>query len=506
MRAGGGGVACLYQVVADPGRGRTQGFQPGGGVAVDTAAPVGGDIGRERVTDQAVPELVVRTGVGDDAGVQGGVEVGEGVVIRQVGERDELVGVEGRAQHGHPLQDVPSLRAEGGQRDRVRGLLPRRGGPGPAGQLDDRERRSGRQLHDAGHRVGAGVGLMTAGQLLGVRGCEGAELVDDGAGAGGQAGPELLEGVGQRRRPVPDQQRHALAGGAAGQVVGEAQAGLIGFVEVVEHENGAAVGGGEAQQLGDGHEEPLVPAFAAPVQVRTGQGPLDLGPVVVVEPVEQDRMAPAEIGDGLQDRRIGPGAFDGGGHAPPRSPPSRLGFASGPSQQRGLAGAGGPRQQQGAPALAVADLSQERVDQGALAVPSEQVVLDRGRGLGHSGLEEAVAQSDGLLAGRHAQLADQGPVQPFELAQRPVPVPPRRQGPHQLQMGLFVGPVELHQVVPAVKSPQQVGAQLADPLSGTARPLLVEVLGQQVASAAVGRGVEQRLVSVAQGLLRGDLE
>ncbi len=171
---------------------------------------------------------------------------------------------------------------------------------------------------------------MAAGQLLGLRGCERAELVDDGAGAGGEAGTELLERVGERRRPVADQQRDALGGGAAGQVVDEAQAGLIGFVKVVEHEHGAAVGGGEPQQLGDGHEEPLVSALAAPVQVGTGQGPLDLGPVVVVEPVEQGGMAPAEIGDGLQDRRIGPGAFDGGGHAVAGSPPSRLGRRLGP--------------------------------------------------------------------------------------------------------------------------------------------------------------------------------
>ncbi len=152
VRAGGGGVAGLDQVVADAGRGRTQGFQPGGGVAVDTAAPVGGDIGRQGVTDQAVPELVVGAGVGDDAGVQGGVEMGEGVVVGQVGERDELVGVEGRAEHGHPLQDVPSLGAEGGERDRVGGLLPGRGGPGPAGQLDDRERRSARPAPRCGPR------------------------------------------------------------------------------------------------------------------------------------------------------------------------------------------------------------------------------------------------------------------------------------------------------------------------------------------------------------------
>ena len=288
--------------------------------------------------------------------------------------------------------------------------------------------------------------------------------------------------------------------------MGEAQAGLIGFVEVVEHQHGTAVGGGQPQQLGDGHEEPLVSAFAAPVQVSAGQGPLDLGPVVVVEPVEQGGMAPAEIGDGLQDRRVGPGAFDSGGHPAACSPPPRLGFASGPSQQRRLAYAGGTGQQQRASALAVTDRPEKGVDQRALVVPADQVVLDSGRGLGRPGVQEGVAQSDRLLARRHTQLASQGPVEPLELAKRPVPVAPRRQGAHELQMGLFVGPIELHEVVPAAKSPQQVGAQLADPLSRAGRPLLVEILGQQVASAAVGRGLEQRLVSGPEGLVRGGLE
>ena len=112
---------------------------------------------------------------------------------------------------------------------------------------------------------------MAAGQLLGLRRCERAELAGDGPSAGGEAGAELLEPVGERHRPVPDQQRDALGDGAAGEVVGEAQAGLIGFVKVVEHEHGAAVGCGQPQQLGDGYEEPLVPALAAPVRVRAGQ-------------------------------------------------------------------------------------------------------------------------------------------------------------------------------------------------------------------------------------------
>ena len=73
-------------------------------------------------------------------------------------------------------------------------------------------------------------------------------------------------------------------------------------------------------------------------------------------------------------------------------------------------------------------------------------------------------------------------------------------------MGLLVGPIELHEFVPAAKSPQHVGAQLTDPLSRTLGPLLVKVLGQQVAVPAVRGGLEQRLVSGPEGLVRGGLE
>jgi hypothetical protein len=91
----------------------------GGGVAVDAPAPVGGHVGGEGVADQAVPELVVGAGVFDHPGVERGVEMGEGLVIGQVGERHELVGVEGRAEDRDPLQDVTGLGAEGGEGDGV---------------------------------------------------------------------------------------------------------------------------------------------------------------------------------------------------------------------------------------------------------------------------------------------------------------------------------------------------------------------------------------------------
>ena len=236
----------------------------------------------------------------------------------------------------------------------------------------------------------------------------------------------------------------------------EAQAGFIGFVEVVEDQHGAAVGGGQAHQLGDGHEKPLVSAFAAPVQVRAGQGPLDLSPVFVIEPVEQSGMAPAEIGDGLQNRRVRPGAFDSRGHAPAGPPAPRLRFASSPSQQRRLAYACAPGQKQRPSPLAVTYRREKGVDQRALLVSSDQVILDGGRGLGGPGVQEGVTQRHRFLAGRHTQLAGQGSIQPLELAQRPVSVAPRCQGAHELEMGLFVGAFKPHQVVPTAQSPQRI--------------------------------------------------
>ena len=129
MWGGRSGVAGFDQVVAHSCRRRAQRLEMHSSVAVDAAAPMGRHIGGQGVTDQAVPELVVRSRVLDDAGVKSGIEMGEGVVIGQAGERHELLGIESRAEHGDPLQDLSGSGAEGGESDRVSGLLPRRGAP-----------------------------------------------------------------------------------------------------------------------------------------------------------------------------------------------------------------------------------------------------------------------------------------------------------------------------------------------------------------------------------------
>jgi hypothetical protein len=71
---------------------------------------------------------------------------------------------------------------------------------------------------------------VAAGELFGLLGVEWGQFVGDGRASGGEAGVELLEAVSKRSGSVPDDQRHPLAGGATGQVVGETQRGLIGLV------------------------------------------------------------------------------------------------------------------------------------------------------------------------------------------------------------------------------------------------------------------------------------
>jgi hypothetical protein len=83
--------------MADPHRRRAQLDQAAGGVAVDLAAPVLGNVAGERLPDEAVPEPVARARGLDDPRGQGVVEMAESLRLGQPGQRDELIRVERRA-------------------------------------------------------------------------------------------------------------------------------------------------------------------------------------------------------------------------------------------------------------------------------------------------------------------------------------------------------------------------------------------------------------------------
>ena len=90
-----------------------------------------------------------------------------------------------------------------------------------------------------------------------------------------------------------DDDHDPLADRGAGQVVQQAQAGLVGVVGVVDDEHCAAAGGREPQQFGGADEQPLVAALAGPLRGGAAQRPLDLDAVLVGQAVEQGRVPPA---------------------------------------------------------------------------------------------------------------------------------------------------------------------------------------------------------------------
>ena len=102
------------------------------------------------------------------------------------------------------------------------------------------------------------------------------------------------------------------------------------------------VADGEADEFGGGDEQSLVRAAAGPHDLGAGQGPVDLLAVVVGEAVEQGRMAPAEVGERLDHRGVGPRPLDRRRRAVPDAEPELPGPPRDRGQQRRLADPRGP--------------------------------------------------------------------------------------------------------------------------------------------------------------------
>jgi len=74
----------------------------------------------------------------DELRAEGVVEMTEGLLLGHPGQGDELVGVERRASHGHPLEDLAGSRPQPGEHAGLEGRRPvlpggGAGGGGPAG-------------------------------------------------------------------------------------------------------------------------------------------------------------------------------------------------------------------------------------------------------------------------------------------------------------------------------------------------------------------------------------
>ena len=285
-------------------------IEPARGVPVDAPPPMGRDVLQERVAHELVAEPVAGGRRLDDQRGEGVVQAGVRVLLGKAGEGDELVGVERRPHHGHALEHLAGGRRDAADHGGVEGLHPARLPRGAAGQLVHRERHpaaEGGDLVDLLVRRGGHVPTDQGRDTVPIEGTEhdlGRAMAVDEALAG------LGQDVAQRARSVGEDEADVVVARRPGDVVQEAKAGVVGVVEVVEGQQQAVRRRGEPDQLGRGHEQALVRAPAGPRRLLADQDPVDLLAVLVGQPVEQGRVAAAEVGHRLDDRRVGPRPLD----------------------------------------------------------------------------------------------------------------------------------------------------------------------------------------------------
>ena len=116
-------------------------IEPAGRVAMDAAPAMRRNVLEQRVAHERRGGIGSRRSAGSTiSAAERVVEMVERVVFGQAGERDELVGVERRADDGHALQHLARRRRDAADHVGVEGLNPARFVGGPASELVDRER------------------------------------------------------------------------------------------------------------------------------------------------------------------------------------------------------------------------------------------------------------------------------------------------------------------------------------------------------------------------------
>ena len=292
-------------------------------------------------------------------------------------------------------------------------------------------------------------------QRGGIHGRQWAQFERGGGAALEEAATHVGEHAGSDGA-VSDRDEQPLRDRAARQVVQQPQAGVVGVVRVVDHQDRSGARGGQPEQLGRGDEQPLVRTLTVPAELPARQRPLDLVAEGVVEPVQQSRMVAAQVGERVEDRRVRPVAFDhrGSAHADPHAPRARLGLDA--REQRGLARPGNAGDVQRASASLAGGI-QQPADGGALAVPSHERHSDRttDRRRAVDG-QQLVAKTQGALARRDAQLPPQAAFQALELAHGRAPVAGSGQPPDQCEVGVLVARVGGGEDFPPFRQPQHL--------------------------------------------------
>ncbi len=114
--------------------------------------------------------------------------------------------------------------------------------------------------------------------------------------------------------------QHRLGHRAAGQVVQQPQRGLVGLVDVVDHQQQTVAGRGEAHQLGRPRRTSAGGWTPRSSSRRCRTGLARSRPVAVVEPVQQGRVPATEVAEGLEHRGVRPRSLDRRGRAAAGAP------------------------------------------------------------------------------------------------------------------------------------------------------------------------------------------
>lgn len=91
--------------------------------------------------------------------------------------------------------------------------------------------------------------------------------------------------------------------------------------------------------------------------------------------------------------------------------------------------------------------------------------------------------------GSYSEVNPEDFPQPLELADRALTVAELEVRSHEGAAGLLIGPVELHDLLPATHRPKQLEATTPQPLAVRRGPLRIAVLGQQVAREKLQHGL-----------------
>ena len=418
------------------------------------------------------------------------VEVREGLGVGQAREGDELVGVEGRPDDRDPLQHLPGQRIDAADHRGVEHLDPRRLRGRPAGQLGHRERHATGDGGDLLDQLVVGLGDVATDQA-------GHRLLVEGSQLGHHrtlARHEALTHLQERRtdgvEAVRHHQGHAVVRRGPGEVVQEAQAGLVGIVDVVDGEQQPLPRRRQPDELGGGHEEPLVAPIPAPGHLPARRAP--------------GRSRPGRSPRGRRGGRRGGGRRRRAPRArahrattppprpphparpgsPARSPAGGLGPAASTSRCRAIPSRTTPGRDPRPP--------RPSVRPSAACSASRPTSSSSGRRRTGAPAKRLVAERDRRRTRSHAELAAQLAVHALELAEHGVAVAGGEVLLHELDVGLLVARLDLDQGVPATGQAEQLDVPQPQVLTTLLGPVLVAILRQQLAPVAVDRRAARR--------------